>query len=205
MPARKSPPQPWPMRWIVIAIIVCIVPYTWITLRHRKEGPAYLPYADNKARAEVARLLDAGYRRVELPVARPADRPAAPLDGAAAVEPRPGGLPPLLSEALIDKPLVPATITAVRAPAAADHTAPYVVRFECTQPPEEQISRALLFLRGREITLVPTFETLEGELRSRTPETAGELVVPGGTLDAGNYRVTLVGARESRAWQLELR
>ena len=65
-PAR----QPWPMKWIVLAIVLFLVPYTFITLHFRKPGPGYLPYQDSKQRATLAKV---GYQRITLSVDRPAD------------------------------------------------------------------------------------------------------------------------------------
>ena len=33
--------KPWPMKWIIVAILVTIIPYTWITLAFRKPNPAH--------------------------------------------------------------------------------------------------------------------------------------------------------------------
>ena len=52
------------MKWVIIVIIAVLVPYTYLTLHYRKPGPAYRPYQDAQDRANVVRLLDAGYRRL---------------------------------------------------------------------------------------------------------------------------------------------
>src|SRR5690606_30268310 len=115
MPARRpAARKPWPMKWVVVAILACVIPYTWITLRYRKPGPAFQPYEDSKNRANVIRLLDAGYRRMTVSALRPAD-PArsAPPGPAAAVASLPGGLPMRLSETLVEIPLMPERVTGV--------------------------------------------------------------------------------------------
>ena len=61
MSARSPNKKPWSLKWIAIIILACIIPYTWITVRYRKPGPAFQPYDDSKNRANVLRLLDAGY------------------------------------------------------------------------------------------------------------------------------------------------
>ena len=61
------------MKWIVLTIALVIVPYTFLTLHYRKPGPAYRPYQDAQERANVVRLLSAGYQRITLPAQRPAD------------------------------------------------------------------------------------------------------------------------------------
>src|SRR5262245_25725972 len=66
MSAARNQRQPWPMKWVVVAILLLIVPYTIITLKYRKAGPAYEPYEDLKNRANVSRLLAAGYQRIPI-------------------------------------------------------------------------------------------------------------------------------------------
>ena len=83
------------MKWMVLAIVVGITVYTYLTLHYRKPGPEYRPYEDFARRANVERLLDAGYRRMEAPAERPADpktiiRSMGPI---ASVTDVPGGLP----------------------------------------------------------------------------------------------------------------
>ncbi|MCU0793143.1 MAG: hypothetical protein MUE42_09915 [Opitutaceae bacterium] len=68
-PGPRPERKPWPLRWIVLTILVVIVPYTYVNLKFRKPNKAFEPYADMMAQANVNRLLDAGFRRVSLPVA----------------------------------------------------------------------------------------------------------------------------------------
>lgn len=195
------------MKWIVVAILAAIVPYTWITLHFRKAGEPYRPYEDSKQRAQVMRLLDAGYQRIALTV----DRPEEAADGApppshAAASPTPGGLPPELSGTLIDPPPAPEAVTGVTAPAASSAGASYPIRFTCTQPDRPgQVVEVMLYLRGREAVLVPAFEALDDERRGRDGEMTARVVLPAGTLATGSYRFTLVGARTSRVWTVEVR
>jgi hypothetical protein len=60
MPAAPNERKLWPMKWIVVAIVAVIVPYTFLTLRYRRPGKAFEPYADMKDRANTMRLLSAG-------------------------------------------------------------------------------------------------------------------------------------------------
>ena len=67
------------MKWIVLAIVVSLVLYTYLTLHFRKAGPAFRPYADIKDHANTVRLLDAGYQRITVEAELPADpAPAGP-------------------------------------------------------------------------------------------------------------------------------
>ncbi len=194
------------MKWVVVAILVCIVPYTWITISYRKPGPAFEPYADSKNRANVVRLLDAGYQRFTIPAIRPADpsrsQPAGP---AAGVTEMPGGLPVSLSQTLVEIPLMPERILTVTAPDAATADAPYVFQFTCTVPDtREQLAGAELYLRERELTLIPTFERIPGDLHARSRESIVLIEIPAGTLTPGRHDATLIGARGSLRWSFDV-
>ncbi len=207
MPA--SPPQfnrkPWPMKWIVVAIIACIIPYTWITLAYRKEGPAYEPYQDNKDRAQVLRLLDAGFRRVELQLDRLVE-PAIAAAPAADTQAIDGGLPPLLNELLIDKPPVPSAFTQVSAPSTQLAGVPYEIVLSAQQPDhDERPETSTLYLRGQEAVFIVGYDALPGDLQARGLTTRLRLTVPANTFTPGTYHGTLVGATESRRWTFEAR
>lgn len=192
--------KPWSMKWIVLAILVCIVPYTWITIKYRKEAPAHQPYQDNKDRAQVMRLLDSGYQRVNLTLERLVDPPF-PIKNAADFDAIAGGLPTGLSELLIDKPPVPAAFTQLDAPAETLVGTPYVISAGCTQPNDvEQPADSWLYLRGNEAVFVIGYEDLPGELRARRGDTLIRLSVPAHTFNPGQYRATLIGAEASRRW-----
>jgi hypothetical protein len=195
--------QPWPMKWILLAILLFIVPYTFITLHYRKPGPAYRPYQDMKDRANVARLLSAGYQRITLTAQRPAD-PAHP-GAAALVTAAPGGVPAGLRSTLIEQPLLPAEILSVAAAPGVNATAPYPIQFTCTLPDnKEQLGGAQLYVRGEELFLLPDFERLTGGLLTRSRENVILLTVPAGALKPGHYQATLVGQHSSKMWTLQV-
>jgi hypothetical protein len=202
MPAAPKQRQSWPMKWIVVAIIAVIVPYTYLTLRYRRPEKAFEPYADLKDRANTMRLLSAGFQRITLGAARPAD----PVHGAAAdVLPAPGGVPAALRATLVQTPLLPAEILSVSAPPTASADAPYSIPFTCSLPDnKQQLGGAELYVRGDEIWITPNFEKLTGGLIARTRENLILLTVPPGALKPGRYRVTLVGQNASRAWTLQV-
>lgn len=188
------------MKWIVIAIIAVIIPYTYLTLRYRKPGPAFQPHDDMKNRANVMRLLSAGYQRIPLIAERPAD----PVRGIVLTQtsPAPGGLPGDLGSTLVDTPLLPAEIVNVAADTTTNTLQPYTIRFSCTLPNDkQQPSGADLYLRGDQIIITPTFERV-GELMTRSRDAVVLLTVPAGALKPGSYRVTLTGQRTSRSWPL---
>jgi hypothetical protein len=192
------------MKWIALAILVIVVPYTVLTLRYRKPGPAYRPYEDMKKRANVIRLLSAGYQRVTLLAERPAD--IARIAPRVAASNAPAGIPAELRSTLVEVPLLPAEIGNIYAATSANTTQPYAIQFTCTLPDDkQQLSGAELFIKGQEALIMPTFERLNGQLLTRTRDNVIVLTVPAGVLKPGQYHVTLAGQRTSRAWSLEVK
>jgi len=204
MPAAPAERKPWPMKWIVVAIIVVIVPYTVLTLRFRRPEKAFEPYADMKERANTMRLLSAGYQRINLDAQRPASPSSA--GAAASVANAAGGLPTGLRATLVDVPLLPTEILSVTAAPTATAAAFYPIQFTCTLPDnKEQLAGAELYVRGEEIIITPDFEKISGGLQTRTRENIVLLTVPAGALKPGHYRVTLAGERASRTWSLQVK
>lgn len=192
------------MKWIVVAILLILVPYTFLTLRYRKPGPAFQPYEDMKNRANVARLLSAGYQRVPLTAQRPADRSS--VSGGASITSAPGGLPADLRTMLVEPPLLPAEILSVTAAPTANPLLPYALELTCTLPNDkQQLGGADLYLRGDTLVIAPTFEQVSGDLLTRTRHSIVRLTVPAGILRPGRYTVTLAGGRASRTWPLEVK
>ena len=191
------------MKWVVLAIILVIVPYTFLTLHYRRPGKAFEPYHDMKDRANTMRLLSAGFQRVSLDAERPADPPRG-LSPAATLPAR-GGLPDALDTTLVDKPLLPVDIATVSAAGTASAAFSYPIAFTCTLPDnQEQFAGAALYARGEQIYVVPALEKLAGGLMTRTRENLIRLTVPAGALKPGTYRVTLLGSRLSKAWDLQV-
>jgi hypothetical protein len=202
MSSRLPERQPWPMKWIVLAIVVGIGLYTFLTLHYRKPGRAYRPYEDLKTRFNTERLLAAGYRRIELVAESPIDLVA---DQNAAM-PAPGGLPPDLKATVISNPRLPAEILEARAAASASAAEPYRIALRCTVPDDHrQLAGAEMYLKGDRIVVTPDYELLTGGLLSRSRDNIVLLTVPAGALKPGTYQVTLIGERVSRAWSVTLR
>jgi hypothetical protein len=203
MPDAPKVRKPWPMKWIVVAILVFIPIYTYLTLHFRRPGPAFNPYRDMRDRADVIRLLKAGYHRIAVEASRPVD--AAPGTGAPTL-PAPGGLPDDLRNTLVESPLLPMEVNSVSASATAVSGIDYQIVLSYTIPDNKrQLSGAHLYEKPGEIVIVADFERLAGELLARTREGSALLDVPPGSLKPGTYRVTLVGERASRSWTLRVR
>lgn len=192
------------MKWVALAILLLIVPYTFVTLRYRKPGKAYEPYEDIKNRANVTRLLAAGYQRIPIVAQRPADTGRAL--GGAIVLPAAGGLPSEVRSTLVESVLLPVEITNVTAAATANAQQPYAIQLACTLPSEQQqLGGADVYLRGEDLVIAPTFESMAENLHARSRQAAVLLTIPAGALKPGHYAVTLVGERASRTWSLEVK
>lgn len=192
------------MKWIIVAIILVIVPYTVLTLRYRKPGPAFQPYEDMKNRVNVSRLLSAGYQRIPLPAQRPADRTGTP--GGAIVTPAVGGLPTDLRSTLVEPPLLPAEIGSVTTAQSVSALLPYAIELTCTLPSDQQqLAGADLYVRNEQLVIAPTFEHVAGDLLTRSRHAVVLLSIPAGALKPGRYSVLLVGERSSKTWPLDVR
>jgi hypothetical protein len=191
------------MKWIVVSILVFIPIYTYLTLHYRRPGPAFNPYRDMRDRADVIRLLKAGYQRIAVDAARPAEDVAA--EGGAS-SPAPGGLPDDLKKTLIETPLMAQEINSVSAAPTAVSGIDYSIGLTYTIPDNKrQLSGAHLYEKPGEIVIVADFERLSGGLLSRTRDGSVILDIPPGSLRPGTYHVTLVGERASRSWTLRVR
>jgi hypothetical protein len=196
------------MKWMVLAIIVGIAVYTYLTLHYRKPGPAYRPYEDFANRANVERLLNAGYRRIETTAERPADTAQVfrAIGAVASVTNAPGGLPGGLSGTFLDQPRLPEAITSVSAPRQVAGLLPYPILFNCAVPNQkEQLGGSQVFIRANTITIVPQFEALAGGLIARTKDSTVAVTIPGGTLVPGRYTVTLAATSGSKQWTVDVK
>lgn len=193
------------MWWIIVAIVVTLVPYTWISLRYRKEGRAFEPYGDMKRQANVRRLLTAGFHRIPLTAERPADKPfqgSSPLPFATP-QPSAPGIPAALKDTLIESPNLPEEILAVKAATTASTLLPYTIEIDCTVADAGYgLSSAYLYLKDNAVYLLVDCERFAGELRSRSQEMPLRLTAPAGSLPAGNYLVVASGAKLSKQWAL---
>jgi hypothetical protein len=191
------------MKWIVLAIAVFIPIYTYLTLHFRKPGPEFVPYQDMRDRADVIRLLKAGYQRVAIDASRPAEQLA--WSGGPTL-PAPGGLPQELRTTLVESPLLPLEIESASAPPTAVSAIDYQIGLTYTIPDNKrQLSGAYLYERDGAIVIVADFEWLGGDLLARSREGTALLTVPPGSMKPGTYHVTLVGERASRSWNLRVR
>jgi hypothetical protein len=203
MPVPSDTRQPWPMKWVVLVIILCIGVYTVLTLRYRRPERAFQPFQDLRDRANTHRLIDAGFQRIPLTAELPAD--ALSADPGARASSAAAGLPVALRETLVVQPQLPAEILTVSAAPSVNAMFAYPIAFRCTLPDnKQQLAGAQLYVRGSELVVAPDFERITGSLLARTRENLIRLTVPAGALKPGSYHVTLVGARASKTWTLQV-
>ncbi|MGH7997645.1 MAG: hypothetical protein ACREFX_14970 [Opitutaceae bacterium] len=197
-----TPPRerkPWPMKWVVLAIAVFILGYTYLNLRYRKPV-SFEPYEDARERARIASV---GYRRVSLNLRQPAGNRLVPSAGPVPV---PGGLPADLYASLIEKPRLPESIGAVSAAPSLESGDLYRVRFRCASPGVHlQLGSAHLYQKSGVLYLVVGYVPIIDELAVRDTRTEVLLTAPANSVKSGRYRVVLVGRRESKAWPLIIR
>ena len=190
------------MKWVILAIVIFIPLYTFLTLHFRRKDPAFVPYQDMRDRADVIRLLGAGYQRVTAD----ASRPAVSIGSGDPTSPAPGGMPPELAKTLIESPLLPESIDSVSAERTAASAIDYQIGLTYTLADNKrQLSGAHLYEHGGDLVIVADFERLGGGLLARTREGTALITIPPGSIRPGTYRVTLVGERESRSWSLRVR
>ncbi len=202
MPASKSPAKSLPLRWVVLAIVVFIIGYTFLRLHYGKPGRAFEPYENAREHAAPARLVALGYRRILVQIERlaeplPPDRFAPRQTEIVSAL---GGLPAEMAGGLATPPDLPAAVTGVTAPREAGG-GPYSLQFRCAQPDyRTQIHDVLLFRKDRQLFLLPDFERMTGELRSRWKESVIVASFPTDGLAPGRYTVTVCGRQTSLSW-----
>jgi len=206
MSAARPTPKPWPMKWIVVAIVIFMVGYTAVNFWFRKPGPAYRPYQDAQDRATVARLLAAGWQKMPVNTRRPVEKPAAD-DAPAAITRDFPGLGTELQDKFAEKPRLLATIDRVTAPTAVSHGEDYSLYFTASLSDlKAQMGELTLYRHGNELVLVPTLENLPGkELMSRWNDSSYSATFPTASLPPGRYSARIVARGPAAAWSFTVR
>lgn len=190
--------KPWPMRRVIIAVVIFIVPYTWITFHFRKPNPAHLPYEDNKEQANVNRLLAEGYQRwrVEALLVR-GEAGFMGVETGAARE----GFPVRLEDTLVERPPMARRIVGLEAPAVLEAGEPWRLRFGIEhEDARVGVVGAEFFWRGSEVVVVPRL----GRTGAAEREGRVELTLPAGRLPTGELRVHLVAEEGTRTWLMHV-
>jgi hypothetical protein len=205
LPSRP-PPKPWPMKWVVAAILVFVVGYTFLNLRYRKPGKPHEPYAELLSRATAAKLQAAGWERIPVDARRPAEKTTA--DTATAVVGRGGpGLGAELTEIFAERPRLLGTIDRVIAPTVVRHGEQYSAYFAASLSDlHGQLADLALYRKGNTLVLIAGVEPLPGrDLRSRWNDSSYWFGFPTQSLPPGRYHVRLVAAGPAATWSFELR
>ncbi len=190
------------MKWVFLAILICIVPYTWISLRYRKATPAAEPYADR-----VERNTPAAHRHLALKAERPAPpHSETPRDafaiGRAQLTPLPPGLPQGLLNLIDPPPRLPASVNLVNVPAELQASEPVVIQFTCHLADDHDVlGGADVYIKENAIVILPIFESVTGGLQARTLNERVHVTLPADTLKPGIYDVRLMSANNGFVWQ----
>jgi hypothetical protein len=193
------------MKWIVLAIVVFMVGYTAVNLFYRKKGPAYRPYQDAQDRATTARLLAAGWSKIQLNHRRPVEK--ADTGNPAAISREIAGLGPDLESKFAEKPKLLASIDRVTAPASVAHGDDYTVYFTASLPKQTaQVGDISLYHRGNELVLIATSENLPGkDLMSRWSDANYAATFSTANLPPGRYTMRIVALAPAAAWSFTIR
>jgi hypothetical protein len=203
MPAanHRPTPKPWPMKWIVVAIVVFVIGYTAVNLYFRKPGRAYRPYQDAQDRATTARLLAAGWHKLPLETRRPVEKPGVDTLPAAVTRDLPG-LGSDLTDKFAEKPQLLATIDRVTAPAIVTHGTEYSLYFTASLADQKaQVGELTLYHHGNQLVLIPTVEKLPGsELMSRWSDATYTASFSTAGLPPGRYSARIVAQGPAATW-----
>ncbi len=198
----RPTPKPWPMKWIVLAIVLFIAGYTLVNVYFRKSGRAYRPYEDMANRVTTTRLLDAGWRKIDLPIRRPVEKAgftgASVSRGGAGLGPNLAGLfaePPVLAHS-IDKATAP--------PTPRPGSAVYFTASVTDQ--HWEVVRVQMLVRSHEVVLMPILEKMSaGEVLGRWHDADYAVELPLAELPPGRYQARLVSQGPAAQWNFEVR
>jgi hypothetical protein len=206
LPSKK----PWPMKWVVLAIVLSLGTYTYVTLKFRKDPTtAHHPVEDAKERFTVQRLRQAGYARIPVTAERPAD-PAGSLAGLvrplAEIKDAPAGVPAELSETFAELPKLPDSFQNVSAPAVHTVMLPYAFQYVCQLPDNSGVlGETRVYVKDNDIAIITDFDRIDADLLARTKDATVHLRLPAGIFrSAETFQITLVGKTGSKQWTLQV-
>lgn len=204
--SKSKGPKPWPMKWVVAVIVVCLALYTFFTLKYRKDSEPYRPYEDGVQRTTTARLLAGGWSRIPVTLDRPVDQ-SSPAATPAAVTRADAGLGAELDAAFVEKPKMLTSVGKVVAPTEVRQGEDYSARFRGKLPDlHGQIGAVLLYQRGSTLVLIPVLESLPDKgLLSRWEESSYQLRFSTQSLPPGRYQVNLRALGPAAGWSFTVR
>jgi hypothetical protein len=188
------------MKWVALVTVLGIAVYTWLTLEFRKPGKPAEPWTDNRARAEIAVLAEAGWTKsevsfeavVEFPTSRGNVSLGAPMPVVS-----------LLRDATLDPWHLPIEVTASMAPAEWSAGQPYTAYLKLDLDTDRmQIGGFTVFRKNTHLILVPRWERVPGDLIARSRTASGRLLFAAGDVPPGEYTVTVVAIKSCATWRL---
>ncbi|ATC62980.1 hypothetical protein CMV30_02815 [Nibricoccus aquaticus] len=198
------------MKWVVLAIVIGLGTYTYVTLKFRKDpATAHRPIEDAKERFTVSRLRQAGYLRTPAIAERPAD-PSRTLAGLlrplAEVKDAPAGVPAELSETFAELPKLPDSFQNVSAPASHTAMLPYSIQYVCQLPDNSGVlGETRVYVKDNDIAIITDFDRIDADLLARTKDATVLLQLPAGIFRSGEtFQITLVGKTGSKHWTLQV-
>jgi hypothetical protein len=198
------------MKWVVLAIVIGLGSYTFVTLKFRKDPQsAHRPVEDAKERFTTTRLRQAGYARIAVNAERPAD-PAATL--ASLVRPlaeildAPAGVPAELAETFAELPKLPDSFQNVSAPARHAAMLPYSLQYICQLPDHQEVlGETRVYVKDNHIAVITDFDRIDSDLLARTKDSPVLLQLPASIFRSGEtFEITLVGKTASKHWSLQV-
>ncbi len=206
MPSRRptNQPKPWPMKWVILAIALFIIGYTFINLRYRKPGKGHEPAAEMRHRVTAARLKEAGWEKLSVDTRRPAEKITgddAPITRGML------GLGLDFNTTLVEKPGLLRSIDQVSAPDHVEPGADYTATFTGSISDLTcQLGDIELYRRGNELVLLPVIEHLPGkQLYSRWNDASYCVTFSTKTLPAGTYQVSLFAQGPAAKWSFRIK
>ncbi len=193
------------MKWPIIAIVIFVVGYTLVNLYFRKPGPAYRPYQDAQDRATLARLVAAGWHTLPVDLRRPTERP--PTENIAKTGRGSMGLGLNFEANFAEKPKLLAAIDRVTAPASINQGETYRGFFTARITPDlkTELGDLALYFKAHELVLVPTLDTLPGDVRSRWEDADYAFSFSTASLSAGTYQIRIVANGPAVTWSFTVR
>ncbi len=197
-PPSSTPrePKPWPMRWVVLVIVVFIAFYSVIRVVYQKEEDPHEPFHEAQIRGGHE-LREAGWE----PLPNAYGLPGSATDMADSTGHASGSRQTAIDFEQIDRSdprvaewtdLLPPLeqgeqLQRIDAPLSVAVAKPYTARLVWDAPDDFRSPQLLIFRRDRQILIVPRAP------ERFVPDEAGStvLIIPPETLSAGEYEVFL--------------
>ena len=190
------------MRWVALVILIGIALYTWLTLSFRKPEHPNEPWAEQRARAEVAALKKAGWTKSAVTFDAVVESPASRGNVSYVATPQ---VVTDLRAITLDPWYLPIEVTSTVAPADWSAGQPYTAYLRLDLDTDRmKIGGFSVFRKGGNIILVPAWEHVPDDLAARTRKPSGRLLFNAGDVPPGEYTVTVVAIKSCATWHLNV-